>query len=153
MLPPLLVPQLPAATYGGMAHVLAHEVSHAFDVDAAPANADGLYREWYSPITRSRIQDRKLCLRDMYLVPVNLPWVTEGEDYADALGLTVRFWPTALGYAARKTRPAQYVIVGAESRPAPSGKHGKTRREAPQGGRRVSLGPILGSSLSLYAAC
>ncbi|EEC10959.1 endothelin-converting enzyme, putative, partial [Ixodes scapularis] len=67
MLPPLLVPQLPAATYGGMAHVLAHEVSHAFDVDAAPANADGLYREWYSPITRSRIQDRKLCLRDMYL--------------------------------------------------------------------------------------
>ncbi|KAM7294380.1 neprilysin-1 [Ixodes scapularis] len=89
MLPPLLVPQLPAATYGGMAHVLAHEVSHAFDVDAAPANADGLYREWYSPITRSRIQDRKLCLRDMYLVPVNLPWVTEGEDYADALGLTV----------------------------------------------------------------
>ncbi|CAN8012033.1 unnamed protein product, partial [Ixodes pacificus] len=67
MLPPLLVPQLPAATYGGMAHVLAHEVSHAFDVDAAPANADGLYREWYSPITRSRIEDRKLCLRDMYL--------------------------------------------------------------------------------------
>ncbi|KAG0414889.1 hypothetical protein HPB47_007966, partial [Ixodes persulcatus] len=89
MLPPLLVPQLPAATYGGMAHVLAHEVSHAFDVDAAPANADGLYREWYSPITRSRIQDRKLCLRDMYLVPVNLPWVTENEDYADSLGLTV----------------------------------------------------------------
>ncbi|KAM7294376.1 neprilysin-1 [Ixodes scapularis] len=140
MLPPLLVHQLPAATYGGMAHVLAHEVSHAFDVDAAPANADGLYREWYSPITRSRIQDRKLCLRDMYLVPVNLPWVTEGEDYADALGLTVRLLPTALGYAARKTRPAQYVIVGAESRPAPSGKHGKTRRESPQGGRRVSLG-------------
>uniref|UniRef100_A0A147BEU8 Putative peptidase family m13 includes neprilysin n=1 Tax=Ixodes ricinus TaxID=34613 RepID=A0A147BEU8_IXORI len=89
MLPPFLVSKFPAATYGGMAHVLAHEVSHAFDADGAPADANGLYHEWYSPTTQRRIQDRKDCLRNMYSVPGNSSWFTEGEDYADSLGLKV----------------------------------------------------------------
>ncbi|XP_049270239.1 phosphate-regulating neutral endopeptidase PHEX-like [Rhipicephalus sanguineus] len=81
--------QYPAASYGGLGHVLAHEESHAFDVEGAPADADGLYRSWYSAPTQSRLEDRKRCLRSVYHVPTGGPWPTEGEDYADSLGLMV----------------------------------------------------------------
>nr|XP_037272698.1 neprilysin-2-like [Rhipicephalus microplus] len=87
MLPPFLTSQYPAASYGGLGHVLAHEESHAFDVEGAPADADGLYRSWYSVPTQSRLEDRKRCLRSAYHVPAGGPWPTEGEDYADSLGL------------------------------------------------------------------
>ncbi|XP_077513110.1 neprilysin-11-like [Amblyomma americanum] len=89
MLPPFLTPQYPAASFGGLGHVLAHEESHAFDVEGAPADADGLYRRWYSAPTQSRLEDRKRCLRSVYSVPSGGPWPTEGEDYADSLGLMV----------------------------------------------------------------
>ncbi|KAL3203938.1 hypothetical protein MRX96_041605 [Rhipicephalus microplus] len=89
MLPPFLTSQYPAASYGGLGHVLAHEESHAFDVEGAPADADGLYRSWYSVPTQSRLEDRKRCLRSAYHVPAGGPWPTEGEDYADSLGLMV----------------------------------------------------------------
>ncbi|KAL1427805.1 hypothetical protein MTO96_003145 [Rhipicephalus appendiculatus] len=89
MLPPFLTSQFPAASYGGLGHVLAHEESHAFDVEGAPADADGLYRSWYSVPTQSRLEDRKRCLRSVYHVPTGGPWPTEGEDYADSLGLMV----------------------------------------------------------------
>ncbi|KAK8782487.1 hypothetical protein V5799_016172 [Amblyomma americanum] len=82
-------PQYPAASFGGLGHVLAHEESHAFDVEGAPADADGLYRRWYSAPTQSRLEDRKRCLRSVYSVPSGGPWPTEGEDYADSLGLMV----------------------------------------------------------------
>lgn len=72
-----------------MGHIIAHEMSHAFDVEAASANTDGLYYDWYSETTKRRITDHKRCLRTMYGVPDNGSWSTESEDYADTLGLMV----------------------------------------------------------------
>ncbi|XP_077553636.1 neprilysin-2-like [Haemaphysalis longicornis] len=89
MMPPFLTSQFPAASFGGLGHVLAHEESHAFDAEGAPADPDGLYRHWYSPPTKSHLEDRKQCLRAVYDVPSGGSWPTESEDYADSQGLMV----------------------------------------------------------------
>ncbi|XP_064472752.1 neprilysin-1-like [Ornithodoros turicata] len=89
MLPPFLVTDFPVASYGGVGHVVAHELSHAFDAGGSMADADGLHREWYTNRTRSTMEDNEKCLRTLYQIEGNGSWVTENEDFADSLGIKV----------------------------------------------------------------
>ncbi|KAH9370215.1 hypothetical protein HPB48_019350 [Haemaphysalis longicornis] len=106
--------QFPAASFGGLGHVLAHEESHAFDAEGAPADPDGLYRHWYSPPTKSHLEDRKQCLRAVYDVPSGGSWPTESEDYADSQGLMVRSLRACAGDAGHRTTGAviRSVVTG-----------------------------------------
>ncbi|XP_064472621.1 endothelin-converting enzyme-like 1 isoform X3 [Ornithodoros turicata] len=141
MLPPFLVTDLPVASYGGLGHVLAHELSHAFDTGGSIADADGLQREWYTTKTRSSIQDNEKCLRALYKVPGNESWSTKNEDFADSLGMKVatralerRFETDAFsGVEAFSNMQLFFVSscfkwCGADAEEGPQDTHSGTRR-------------------------
>ncbi|KAH9370967.1 hypothetical protein HPB48_013387 [Haemaphysalis longicornis] len=53
----------PAYNYGGLGHVMTHEMMHGFDRSGSRWDAHGEFRNWWSPDTRIKYEERISCLR------------------------------------------------------------------------------------------
>lgn len=90
-LPPFIVPESPAATYGGFGHVLAHEMFHAFDTTSIETSATGTMKMWLSPESKKAYDSKVQCVLQRY-ASEKLPgsWTysvkTRDENFADVAG-------------------------------------------------------------------
>ncbi|XP_064472687.1 endothelin-converting enzyme 2-like [Ornithodoros turicata] len=79
-----------SANFGGLGHVVAHEIVHGFDVESSLRDARGDVRDWWTSETRLQYEDRVRCLKEMYektRYSVNRQEGSESENIADFVGL------------------------------------------------------------------
>jgi predicted metalloendopeptidase len=87
----------PAAKYGAMGTVMAHETTHGFDDDGSQFDGTGLLRDWWTPSVEVAFRNRTECLATQfsnYLVAPGLAIdgeLTLGENTADLGGVRVSF--------------------------------------------------------------
>jgi len=94
LVPPLFYPAFgPAALFGRLGFIVAHEKFHAFDVHGERYDAEGNLRSNWMPLgDRSQLSDFHRCVADDYTRETRLgnradgDW-TNGEDTADVCGL------------------------------------------------------------------
>ncbi|CAN8011546.1 unnamed protein product [Ixodes pacificus] len=76
--------------FGGLGHVIAHEIVHGFDVDSSRRDVRGEVRDWWSPETRSQYEQRVRCLKRSYAEfnsDLHDQASAISEDIADSVGL------------------------------------------------------------------
>lgn len=92
--PPLFIHSGPASfNYGGLGHIVSHEIMHAFDVDGSKRDETGKKKDWWTDKTYRRYVEKALCLRRSHqefarsrnLVELNS--TLDSENMADFLGL------------------------------------------------------------------
>ncbi|CAN7984900.1 unnamed protein product, partial [Ixodes hexagonus] len=95
--PPLFVLSGPSGlNYGGLGHMIAHEMLHAFDLTGTQANSSLNERYWWTPLTGQNYTDQVLCFRRQHdqivrekrAQPSNL---TDSDNMADIIGLWLAF--------------------------------------------------------------
>ncbi|KAL1427842.1 hypothetical protein MTO96_003175 [Rhipicephalus appendiculatus] len=79
-----------SVNFGGLGHVIAHEIVHGFDDDSIREPKDGLSRDWWTMDARTQYEQRVRCLKRMYF-PLGLNSYDRSavmsEDIADSVGL------------------------------------------------------------------
>ncbi|KAK8781135.1 hypothetical protein V5799_017525 [Amblyomma americanum] len=79
-----------SVNFGGLGHVIAHEIVHGFDDDSMRQPRDGESRDWWTMDTRAQYEQRVRCLKRMY-IPLGLSTYDRNaimsEDIADSVGL------------------------------------------------------------------
>ncbi|XP_064472695.1 neprilysin-1-like [Ornithodoros turicata] len=89
--PPFYMPREPdSVNFGGLGHIVAHEIVHGFDVESSFRDATGERRDWWSKTTRLQYKKRVTCLKDMYdslLFPLHRKSHAVSENIADSVGL------------------------------------------------------------------
>ncbi|CAN7939006.1 unnamed protein product [Ixodes hexagonus] len=76
--------------FGGLGHVIAHEIIHGFDVDSSRRDVHGEIHDWWSPETRSQYEQRVRCLKRSYSnfkADLHSQDSAISEDIADSAGL------------------------------------------------------------------
>ncbi|XP_042142972.1 neprilysin-1-like [Ixodes scapularis] len=94
--PPYFDSRMPlAARYGGLGHVIGHEITHVFDPFMGNMDETGVKVNWFSDVSRVRFIGRLECLvrqyseaSHSYREPTSL---TLSEDFADDSGLEQTF--------------------------------------------------------------
>ncbi|XP_065291073.2 neprilysin-11-like [Dermacentor albipictus] len=101
-----------SVNFGGLGHVIAHEIVHGFDDDSIREPKNGLSRDWWTMDARAQYEQRVRCLKRMYF-PLGLNMhdrsAIMSEDIADSVGLA------QAQKAYRSLRPKNAVV----SRDAP----------------------------------
>jgi putative endopeptidase len=94
--PPYFDPSAdPAANYGAIGMVIAHEMTHGFDRQGRLFDADGRLRDWWTPADAEEFAARSQRLVDQFSAFEPLPGVhvngalVVGETLADQIGLAV----------------------------------------------------------------
>ncbi|HET9159048.1 MAG TPA: M13 family metallopeptidase [Caulobacteraceae bacterium] len=109
-----------AAKYGAIGATIGHEVSHSFDSLGASFDADGRYRDWWTPQDRKRFQAAGQALVKQYDAYEPLPGLhvngkqTLGENIADVAGLSAAY-------------DAYHAALGGKSAPVIDGLTGDQR--------------------------
>ncbi len=104
-----------AVNYGGMGSVIGHELTHGFDDQGSKYDAEGNLKEWWTPETRKRFEERVAVLENQYnnYIAIDSMRVngklTSGENIADFGGLSIAF--TALQKELDK-KPNLHTIDG-----------------------------------------
>ncbi|MDD8018303.1 MAG: M13 family metallopeptidase [Bacteroidota bacterium] len=86
-----------AVNYGGMGAVIGHELTHGFDDQGSKYDAEGNLKEWWTPETRKRFDERTAIVEhqfDSYVAIDSLHVngkLTLGENIADLGGLTIAY--------------------------------------------------------------
>jgi putative endopeptidase len=86
-----------AANYGGIGATIGHEVSHSFDSLGSDFDADGRYRNWWTPQDKKRFEAAGQALVWQYDAYEPLPGLhvkgkqTLGENIADVAGLAAAY--------------------------------------------------------------
>jgi putative endopeptidase len=86
-----------AANYGGIGHVIGHEIGHGFDDQGSKYDGDGNLVDWWQESDRIEFEKRAQILIEQYdnLYPKDLPdthvngALTVGENIGDLGGLTI----------------------------------------------------------------
>ncbi|CAN7945807.1 unnamed protein product, partial [Ixodes hexagonus] len=93
--PPVYVLDGPDAfNFGGLGHVLGHEMMHAFDVEGSKRDATGRLTNWWTKRTWKYYEDKTLCLRRSHQrlsrgrAATLLNPTLDSENMADFLGLS-----------------------------------------------------------------
>ncbi|XP_064485268.1 neprilysin-1-like [Ornithodoros turicata] len=94
--PPYYADSLPvAARYGGLGHVVGHEITHVFDPFQGSLDRTGRKVEWFSETSRLRFLGRLECLVRQYSAASralrDLDTKTLSEDFADNSGFEWTF--------------------------------------------------------------
>jgi putative endopeptidase len=104
-----------AANLGGLALLIGHELTHAFDDQGARLDSDGKPRRWWRPDDDARFAERGKCIAAQYATFEPLPrrfvdgQLTLGESIADLGGVKLAF---AAYRALRKDAAKTYVADG-----------------------------------------
>ncbi|XP_077557057.1 neprilysin-1-like [Haemaphysalis longicornis] len=88
---PFYSPKYPASVnFGGLGHIIAHEIVHGFDDDSMRQPRGEESRDWWTMDTRAQYEQRVKCLKRMY-IPLGLGAYERNsamsEDIADSVGL------------------------------------------------------------------
>ncbi|XP_040073440.1 neprilysin-2-like [Ixodes scapularis] len=92
--PPVYVLNGPEAfNFGGLGHVMGHEMMHSFDVDGSQRDATGKLTDWWTPRSRQYFENKTLCLRRSHQTAIRrqaslLNSTLDSENMADFLGLS-----------------------------------------------------------------
>ncbi|CAN8014056.1 unnamed protein product, partial [Ixodes persulcatus] len=92
--PPVYVLNGPEAfNFGGLGHVMGHEMMHSFDVDGSQRDAAGKLTDWWTPRSRQYFENKTLCLRSSHQTAIRrqaslLNSTLDSENMADFLGLS-----------------------------------------------------------------
>jgi putative endopeptidase len=126
-----------AANYAGIGATIGHEISHSFDDQGAKFDAEGRYRNWWTPEDLARFEASGAALAAQFSAYRPFPDLavngkqTLGENIADLAGLAAAYdaWRASLGgrEAAVKeglTGDQQFFLASAQS------WRGKQRDEA-----------------------
>jgi len=87
----------PAFNYGSIGSVIGHEISHSFDNLGATFDAQGRYRNWWTPADLAHFQEAGRALAAQYDTYSPFPGVhvngelTLGENIADLAGLAAAY--------------------------------------------------------------
>lgn len=99
-----------AVNYGGMGAVIGHEVSHGFDDQGSKFDADGNLKDWWTPESRKKFEERANLVVKQFSSYVAVDSLTVngkltlGENIGDLGGLSISY--TALQNALKgKPRP------------------------------------------------
>ncbi len=86
-----------AVNYGGMGAVIGHELTHGFDDQGSKYDAEGNLRDWWSPETRKKFEERVAVLERQFngYIAIDSMHVngalTSGENIADLGGLSIAY--------------------------------------------------------------
>ena len=92
--PPFYDPKAPAAAnYGAIGTVIGHEISHTFDTEGSTFDAEGRFRNWWTPSDRKHFEDATAALAAQYDSYAPFPDLhvngkqTLAENIADLAGI------------------------------------------------------------------
>jgi putative endopeptidase len=92
--PPFYDPKAPAAAnYGAIGTVIGHEISHTFDTEGSTFDAQGRFRNWWTPSDRKHFEDATAALAAQYDTYAPFPDLhvngkqTLAENIADLAGI------------------------------------------------------------------
>ncbi|XP_064476788.1 endothelin-converting enzyme 1-like [Ornithodoros turicata] len=81
-----------ALNYGGLGHIVGHEITHMFDPQHGMLDQTGLFVDWYSNYSRARFKEKLECLKEIYNTATGNNETQVGqsalsENFADTVGL------------------------------------------------------------------
>ncbi|PYJ19415.1 MAG: peptidase M13, partial [Verrucomicrobia bacterium] len=86
-----------AVNYGGMGAIIGHEMTHGFDDQGRQFDAAGNLRDWWSPESAAKFEERSKAVVQQYSEYEPLPGahvngeLTQGENIADIGGLKLAY--------------------------------------------------------------
>ncbi|KAH7956735.1 neprilysin-1-like [Rhipicephalus sanguineus] len=56
----------PALNYGSVGMIIGHEMMHGYDKDGTEYDADGMRRQWATPVFLKKYTEREMCVRESH---------------------------------------------------------------------------------------